>query len=129
MCIRDRVQKVIIRAFSRPEHLKDLRAYYDAGRERYARVAKMTLEALEEALPKAIPLEPQGGFYVFFDASAYEPASKVFCQKLLNEVQVALTPGKDFGMEGWIRLSYAPVVETPELITEAMERIKTSIRA
>ncbi|OYT52311.1 hypothetical protein B6U66_02380 [Candidatus Bathyarchaeota archaeon ex4484_135] len=127
LCPSTLVQKIIIRAFSSDENLKDLRAFYDEGRKKYAEVAKMTFEALQEAMPKAVPLEPQGGFYVFFDASAYEPNSKAFCRKLLDGVQVALTPGKDFGMEGWIRLSYAPVVQTPELITEAMERIKEFI--
>jgi len=42
---------------------------------------------------------------------------------------VALTPGLDFGMEGWIRLSYAPTVEKPELITEAMERIRGLLKS
>ena len=125
LCPSSLAQKVFTRALATEERLKAIRAYYDAGRQKYARVAKLTLEALEEAMPKAVPLEPQGGFYVFFDASAYDPQSKRFCRRLLDEVQVALVPGRDFGMEGWLRLSFAPVVETPELIQEAMERIKS----
>jgi len=124
LCPSGLAQKAITRALATEERLRAIRAYYDAGRKKYARVAGLTLKALEEAMPKAVPLEPQGGFYVFFDASAYEPRSKVFCRELLNEVQVALAPGKDFGMEGWLRLAFAPVVETPELVEEAMERIR-----
>ena len=124
LCPSTLVQKIMVRVFSTEERLRSLRAYYDAGREVYARVAEMSFRALQEALPEAVPLRPQGGFYVFFDITAYEKDSRAFCRKLLDEAQVALTPGRDFGMEGWIRLSYAPVVQTPELVTEAMERIK-----
>jgi len=125
LCPSTLAQRILGRVLSDEKRLKELRAYYDEGRKKYARVAKLAFDALVEAMPKAIPLEPQGGFYVFFDASAYEKRSKVFCRKLLDEVQVALTPGLDFGMEGWIRLPYAPTVEKPELISEAMERIKS----
>ena len=117
-------QKVLIKVFSSDEELRGLRVFFDEGRKRYAKAAKTAYETLLDAMPKASPLEPEAGFYVFFDASAYEPNSRAFCKKLLDEAQVALAPGRDFGMEGWIRLSYAPVVLTPEVIVEAMERIK-----
>ena len=125
LCPSTPAQRVLTRAFSSKERLKAIREYYDAGRHRYAEVAKLTYEALLDAMPKAVPLRPQGGFYVFFDASAYDESSRRFCKRLLDEAQVALTPGRDFGMEGWIRLSFAPTVERPELISEAMERIKS----
>jgi len=125
LCPSTLAQKILVRALSTDERLKAIRAYYDAGRQKYARVAKLAYEAVQDAMPKAVPLEPQGGFYVFFDASAYDPQSRRLCRRLLEEVQVALAPGKDFGMEGWLRLAYAPTVEKPELISEAMERIKS----
>lgn len=125
LCPSTPAQKVLTRALSSKERLKAIREYYDAGRHRYAEVAKLAYDALVDAMPKAVPLRPQGGFYVFFDASAYDENSRRFCKRLLDEAQVALTPGRDFGMEGWIRLSFAPTVERPELISEAMERIKS----
>ncbi|MHA1583211.1 MAG: aminotransferase class I/II-fold pyridoxal phosphate-dependent enzyme, partial [Candidatus Baldrarchaeia archaeon] len=69
-------------------------------------------------------LEPRGGFYVFFDASSYEKSSKKLCNDLLKECQVALAPGIDFGMEGWLRLSFAPIVEEPETLKEGLNRMK-----
>ena len=128
LCPSTLAQRVIGRAIGDEKRLKALRAFYDEGRRKYAHVAKKALDALVDAMPKAIPLEPRGGFYIFFDASNYDKSSRRFCKRLLDEVQVALTPGLDFGMEGWIRLSYAPTVEEPELITEAMERIKALLK-
>ncbi len=124
LCPSTLAQRIIRRVLEDEKRLKALRAYYDEGRRKYARIARVALDALVDAMPRAVPLEPKGGFYVFFDASEYDGSSRRFCRRLLDEVQVALTPGLDFGMEGWIRLSYAPTVEKPELITEAMERIK-----
>ena len=124
LCPSTPAQKILMRVLTSRERLRSVREYYDAGRRRYAEVAKLAYEALVEAMPKAIPLRPQGGFYIFFDASAYDGNSRRFCKRLLDQAQVALVPGRDFGMEGWIRLSFAPTVERPELIREAMERIK-----
>ena len=129
LCPSTLVQRIIGRVIGDEGRLKALRAFYDEGRRKYARTAKIALDALTDAMPKAVPLEPEGGFYIFFDASDYDKSSRRFCKRLLDEVQVALTPGLDFGMEGWIRLSYAPTVEKPELITEAMERIRGLLKS
>ena len=129
LCPSTLAQRIIGRVIGDEGRLKALRAFYDEGRRKYARTAKMALDALTDAMPKAVPLEPEGGFYIFFDASDYDKSSRRFCKRLLDEVQVALTPGLDFGMEGWIRLSYAPTVEEPELITEAMERIRALLKS
>ncbi|MBA3980324.1 MAG: aminotransferase [Alcanivorax sp.] len=40
---------------------------------------------------------PQGAFYLYLDASALTDDSFAFCQRLLAEAHVALTPGLDFG--------------------------------
>ena len=129
LCPSTLVQRILGRVLGDEKRLKALRAFYDEGRRKYARIAKIAFDALTDAMPKAIPLEPEGGFYIFFGASEYDENSRRFCKRLLDEVQVALTPGLDFGMEGWIRLSYAPTVEEPELITEAMERIRGLLRS
>jgi len=72
-------------------------------------------------------LEPEGGFYVFFDIREFMEDSKKFVGGLLREWQVALAPGVDFGMEGWVRLSYAPAVEEPDKLVEGIERMKKFI--
>ncbi|MCP1366077.1 aminotransferase class I/II-fold pyridoxal phosphate-dependent enzyme, partial [Halomonas sp. BBD48] len=43
---------------------------------------------------------PQGAFYVWLDVSAYTRDSRAFCQRLLEEENVAITPGIDFAVQG-----------------------------
>ncbi|MBA3660654.1 MAG: pyridoxal phosphate-dependent aminotransferase [Gammaproteobacteria bacterium] len=48
-----------------------------------------------------------------------------FSEYLLNEARVAVIPGSAFGMEGYIRISYAAPFET---LTQAVERIRTALQ-
>ena len=50
--------------------------------------------------------EPEGAFYVFPDISEFSMGSEEFCLRLIREGKVAAVPGKCFGTEGHIRLSY-----------------------
>ena len=50
--------------------------------------------------------EPQGAFYVFPSISEFGMGSEEFCLRLIREGKVAAVPGKCFGTEGYIRLSY-----------------------
>ncbi|OPJ54670.1 pyridoxal phosphate-dependent aminotransferase [Alkalithermobacter paradoxus] len=57
---------------------------------------------------------PQGAFYVFIDISnlkdklkTTESLSIQFCESLLQEEKVAAVPGIAFGMDDYIRISYA----------------------
>lgn len=45
-------------------------------------------------------LPPQGAFYVWLDISRYSRDSQTFCERLLIEENVAITPGVDFAVEG-----------------------------
>lgn len=57
----------------------------------------------------AVPAVPNGAFYVYFDVSETGLDSWEFCERVLQEVHVALTPGKDFGSHlghRFVRLSY-----------------------
>jgi len=49
---------------------------------------------------------PQGTFYCFADFSAYEPDSAKLCKRLLDNALVVTVPGREFGMEGFLRLSF-----------------------
>lgn len=60
--------------------------------------------------------EPQGAFYIWPDVSSYFGksfegtvinGSHDFAQALLSSETVVTVPGKDFGLEGYLRLSYA----------------------
>ena len=50
--------------------------------------------------------EPKGAFYVFPGISEFGMGSEEFCLRLIREGKVAAVPGKCFGTEGYIRLSY-----------------------
>ncbi|RLG51293.1 MAG: hypothetical protein DRN96_05635 [Thermoproteota archaeon] len=117
-------QAALVKLLSREGIFRRIREFYSKGAERYAGVAAEACQALRKAAPEARVLEPDGGFYVFFDASRYLRSSRELCSRLLSEWQVALAPGVDFGCEGWVRLSYAPVVEEPHKLREALERMK-----
>lgn len=57
-----------------------------------------------------VPVPPDGAFYVYFDVSATGLPSWTFCERALDEVGVALTPGRDFSTitaDSHVRLSYA----------------------
>jgi len=118
------VQMMLIRLFSDKNALRELRAFYDEGRKRYEKIAEETVKSLSE-IGKIKVLKPRGGFYVFFNISEIEPDDKKIWRDLIDKKQLALAPGSDFnGARGWLRLSFAPVVETPEKLREGLERLK-----
>ncbi|MBR6806756.1 MAG: aminotransferase class I/II-fold pyridoxal phosphate-dependent enzyme [Clostridia bacterium] len=70
--------------------------------------------------------EPQGAFYAYPNVSKYGLTSEEFCEKLLDEQNVAIVPGTAFGDcgEGFARISYAYSVEH---ISKALDRIETFV--
>ncbi|MFH0819384.1 MAG: pyridoxal phosphate-dependent aminotransferase [Patescibacteria group bacterium] len=52
-------------------------------------------------------IEPQGAFYFFINISKIEKNSVKFCEQLLKQEKLVLVPGKAFGLDGYIRLSFA----------------------
>jgi aspartate/methionine/tyrosine aminotransferase len=72
----------------------------------------------------AVPVVPQGAFYVYADSSALASDSFVLVRKILQDANVALTPGKDFGIaapDRHIRFAYTNKIER---LAEALARIK-----
>ncbi len=67
---------------------------------------------------------PDGTFYCFPDFSAYIKDSQKLSKLLLDEVRVVTVPGKEFGFEGHLRLSYCGTVRD---ITEGLDRIKWAL--
>ncbi|NUN08147.1 MAG: pyridoxal phosphate-dependent aminotransferase [Ignavibacteriaceae bacterium] len=65
--------------------------------------------------------KPDGTFYCFADFSAYEKNSNKLSQLLVDKVMVLTVPGAEFGLEGYLRLSYCGSIKD---ITEGIERIK-----
>jgi aspartate/methionine/tyrosine aminotransferase len=70
-----------------------------------------------------VPAAPDGAFYVYFDVRGTGLTAWQFCERVLQEAHVALTPGKDFGPSGadaFVRLSYAARMDD---LQEAMRRL------
>ncbi|MFQ5823516.1 MAG: pyridoxal phosphate-dependent aminotransferase [bacterium] len=68
--------------------------------------------------------KPDGTFYCFADFSVYGKDSNKLSNFLLNKVMVVTVPGVEFGMEGFLRLSFCGSVKD---ITEGIERMKWAL--
>ncbi|OIO36424.1 MAG: aspartate aminotransferase [Candidatus Omnitrophica bacterium CG1_02_46_14] len=53
------------------------------------------------------PFIPEGAFYVFCDIEDTGFKSEALCEKLLEEIYVAVIPGKSFGSDKHVRFSFA----------------------
>ena len=71
-----------------------------------------------------ITAKPDGTFYCLPDFRAYSNNSVELAQFLLKKAMVVTVPGKEFGLEGYIRLSYAGSIKE---IKEGIERIKWAL--
>jgi aspartate aminotransferase len=69
-------------------------------------------------------IRPDGTFYCLPDFRAYSNNSIELANFILRKALVVTVPGKEFGMEGHLRLSYAGGIKD---ITEGVERIKWAI--
>jgi aspartate aminotransferase len=77
-----------------------------------------------EAIPGVKVSKPDGTFYCFPDFSAYMKDSQKLANLLLQKVRVVAVPGKEFGFEGHLRLSYCGAMKD---ITEGLERIQWAL--
>jgi aspartate aminotransferase len=68
--------------------------------------------------------KPDGTYYCLPDFSAYERDSIKLSQFLLKKALVVTVPGKEFGMEGHLRLSYATTIKD---VKQGIERIKWAL--
>ena len=81
-----------------------------------------------EQLGFALAGKPQGAFYLYADCSGLTGDSFAFCERMLEEAGVAITPGKDFGFnepQRYVRFAYTTSVERMQL---AIERLQQAIR-
>ncbi|WP_422014767.1 pyridoxal phosphate-dependent aminotransferase [Roseateles sp.] len=79
--------------------------------------------ALNE-LGLTVPVAPDGAFYAWMDVSRHHADSWAFAHELLESAQVALTPGRDFGLadpQRWMRLSFASSMDD---LQEAVRRLR-----
>ena len=66
---------------------------------------------------------PQGAFYVFPSIKCTGLSSEEFCERLLDEENLALVPGNAFGDagEGYVRISYAYSLDEIKAAIEKLE--------
>lgn len=69
-------------------------------------------------------IPPDGTFYALPDLRAFNNSSVELSKFLLKKALVVTVPGKEFGMEGHIRLSFSGTVKD---VTEGIERIKWAL--
>ncbi len=71
-------------------------------------------------------VQPDGAFYAFFDVRGRLDQAGVsddgaWVEWVLQNGNIALVPGKDFGWPGWVRMSIAT---TPQVLEEALARLE-----
>ncbi|MGG6297409.1 pyridoxal phosphate-dependent aminotransferase [Leptolyngbya sp. AN02str] len=79
-----------------------------------------------DAMPGITCPKPNGAFYMFPSIGATGLTSLEFCDRLLDEQQVAAVPGIAFGADDCIRMSYATDMDT---IQRGMERLSNFLHA
>ncbi|MGE0310139.1 MAG: pyridoxal phosphate-dependent aminotransferase [Lautropia sp.] len=91
------------------------KASFRARRDRFVPALK--------ALGLDVPAYPDGAFYAWVDCSSTGMGSTAFADRLLEEADVCVVPGTDFGRherDRYVRMSYATGVDQ---LDEAIERI------
>jgi len=91
----------------------DLRKILEASRDE--------LVGLLKEIPGLKVNPPGGTFYCFVDFSAIDSDSSRMSATLLDKIQVVTVPGVEFGMEGYLRLSYCGSMAD---VREGVRRIK-----
>ena len=87
------------------------------------------MPALEKA-GLAVPATPDGAFYVYADCSAWGMDSTTYARRLLEEADVSLVPGTDFGQadpDRYLRISYATAMDQLIEATARIARFNASL--
>jgi aspartate aminotransferase len=99
-----------------------------AMQEEYCRRREYVLNTIAEIPGFSCP-RPDGAFYVFPNVTACLnasgiPDSQEFARFLIREARVTTVPGSAFGMEGYIRISYATSMDN---LREGLGRVKAAV--
>ncbi|WP_027327498.1 pyridoxal phosphate-dependent aminotransferase [Helicobacter pametensis] len=104
-----------IRAFKLDAEIKAMRDEFRARRD--------IAHKLCSSIPSLSLNCPKGAFYLFVNiqqAARFGGDSMKFSQALLEEQGVALVPGVAFGMDGYVRMSFATSIE---MLIKGLEKI------
>ncbi len=108
--------------------LKSGREMVQKMKEEYQSRLGLVLNLVKE-IPGFSCVPPAGAFYVFPNVSECLrltgiPSSEELAKCLIREARVATVPGSAFGIEGYLRLSYATSIEN---LKESLSRIKSAV--
>ncbi len=127
----DKVAQNIFLAASTPAQYAALAAFtpetlaiLDQRRDTFQQRRDYLLPALKQ-LGFAIPITPEGAFYLYANCKHLTEDSYSFCLKLLEEAGVAVTPGKDFGVnkpEQHVRFAYTTSLDRLKLGVERLQQ-------
>ena len=96
----------------------------ESRKDEFARRGDFLYQELQR-LGFGIAVKPEGAFYIYANCSQFTDDSFQFAIDLLETEGVAVTPGKDFGMnnpEKYIRFAYTTSLERLEEGVERLER-------
>ncbi|RLF72902.1 MAG: hypothetical protein DRN55_05155 [Thermoplasmata archaeon] len=103
-----------------------LREYIDRVRGDYESAAKVTVDEIRKRLgfPHFIP---QGGLYTCMNVGM---DADRFVEEVLRSTGVLFIPGRGFGetLKEAVRISYGPLVDSKEKITEGFERVESYLK-
>lgn len=105
----------------------DMDAQFQRNRAEFGKRRAFLLTALSD-LGFTVLGTPKGAFYIYVDASPFTDDAMNFCQRILEECGIAITPGLDFDPQfgkQCIRFAYTCSIERLE---EAMSRLKEWLR-
>ncbi|MEJ2503611.1 MAG: aminotransferase class I/II-fold pyridoxal phosphate-dependent enzyme [Gemmatimonadota bacterium] len=105
-----------------PEQETELAAMAEEFRAR----RDLVVERLEQSLPGADYVQPEGAFYLFIRTDQWyggERADSVaLCRWLIEKAEVALVPGSAFGDDRYVRLSFAASRDELEAAFDRLEQ-------
>ncbi len=103
-------------------------AIHQQRAETFVQRAQLLSRGLTE-LGFNIPVTPEGAFYLYVDVSHTGMHASEFCWRLLDEYQVAVTPGEDFGQylhDRFVRFAYTTDEDSIRL---GLERLAQALDA
>jgi aspartate/methionine/tyrosine aminotransferase len=106
-------------------------AVHESRREAFQRRRDLLCDGLRR-LGFRVPVVPGGAFYLYVDVSHSGLNSYDFCWRLIDEYQVATTPGIDFGehmAERYVRFAYTTDEDSVELGLTRIEAALAQWRA
>ena len=104
-----------------------LRRYVAWANDLYREAARVTLAAIDAHIARP-RLTPAGGLYTVMDVGR---DAEAFVPEALKATGVLVVPGRGFGasLTNGVRISFGPLVMTPDRITEGLSRLGTWMRS